>query len=397
MRELSNLERLNVEFLVRLDIQFGLLEQTHTTLEKAYSDATQEFREFLTEAGIHDYNKQVQGQDHKIIRSATVISSGTPLPSEVALYRPMTKNGDPRFRITRIKQICKPGDIAVVLVADGDLYILRLDDFDFEAELQRRGIFQTLLGPVAALKSTVSDDLLQMIRGLAERGFIKTHRSGDTAVGHLLETELGITANSSKAPDFKGIEIKSTRAKRQSRHTMFAMVPDWQLSTIAGTAEFLTLFGYNRRGFPELNCEVGSKRANSQGLRLRISPDQSVLEEYCERSGSSFALRWKTESLRTALKRKHSETFWVKASSEKRHDGEYVRFDSLIHTSKPVLNQVTPLLMAGAITVDHLISKKPGKSVKEQGPLFKIADRDFDSLFPRIEVHDLRPAKKFPL
>jgi hypothetical protein len=390
MRELSDLERLNVEFLVRLDIPFGLLEQTQTTLDKAYSDATQEFREFLASTGIHDYGKQAQGQDAKVLRNATVLLHGSPLPSEVAMYRPMTKKGDPRFRISSIKRICQSGDIAAVLFIDGDLYVLRLDDSEYEAEIERPGMIRELLGGIAKQRLTASEELLQMILGLSERGFIKTHRSGDTAVGHLLETELGIAANSSKAPDFKGIEIKSTRAKAQNRHTMFAKVPDWRMSSLASTAEFLSLFGYDRRGFPELNCEVGSKRANSQGLRLRVSADETTLEEFCETPDSNLSLRWTLESLRTALKRKHAETFWVKATSEQRHDGEYVRFDSVIHTSRPVLQQVVPLLTSGAITVDHLISKKPGKGVKEQGPLFKISDREFDVLFPRIEVHQLQ-------
>lgn len=390
MRELSDLERLNVEFFVRLDVPFGLLEQTRTTLDKAYSDATQEFREFLVAARIHDYGKQPQGPESKVVRSATIILHGKALRSEVAMYRPITKNGDPRFRISNIKQICGNGDIAMVFLLNEELFIVRLNETDYETEMERSGILRTLLGGIAMQRLTASAELLQMIREMAQRGFIRTHRSGDTAVGHLLETELGISANSSKAPDFKGIEIKSTRAKAQTRHTMFAKVPDWKSSSVTGTAEFLSLFGYSRRGFPELNCEVGARRANSQGLRLRLSRDEAFLEEFCESPSSPVTLRWTLESIRTALKRKHAETFWVKATSERRSDGEYVRFDSVVHTSKPVLHQVVPLLASGAITVDHLISKKPGRGVKEQGPLFKIADRDFDALFPRIEVYKLR-------
>src|SRR4051812_32349826 len=120
MRELSDLERLNVELFVRLDVPFGLLEQTDTTLEKAYSDATQEFREFLVSSGMHDYARQDQGQDAKVIRSATIIENGARLTSEVAMYRPNTKKGDPRFRISHIKRICRGGDITAVLFLDDE-------------------------------------------------------------------------------------------------------------------------------------------------------------------------------------------------------------------------------------------------------------------------------------
>ncbi|TWD54053.1 MvaI/BcnI restriction endonuclease family protein [Arthrobacter sp. AG367] len=389
MRELTELERLNVEFLVRLDVQFGLLEQTKTTLEKAYSDATQEFREFLKASGLHDYTKQGQGQDAKVVHPAMIIDNGEPVQSEVGMYRPVTKSGDPRFRITSIKRICGPGDITAVLCVEHKIYILRLDQFDIDAEMQHSGLLRSILSGAAMNRISASTELLELMLGLAERGFIKTHRTGDTAVGHLLETELGIAANSSKAPDYKGIEIKSTRARAQTRHTMFAKVPDWNQSTVRSTAEFLELYGYQRRGFPELNCEVSARRANSQGLRLRITRDERVLQEYAETPGSTFRLQWELESLRIALRKKHAETFWVKATSERRGDGEYIRFDSVVHTSKPVLNQVVPLLSSGSITVDHLISKKPGKGVKEQGPLFKIADREFYTLFPCIEVYKL--------
>jgi len=389
MRQFSDIERLNVEFLVRLDIPFGLLEQTQTTLEKAYSDATQEFREFLSATGVHDYSTQPQGQDAKVIRRATIIHDGSLLPSEIGLYRPLTKKGDPRFRITGIKRICRSGDISAVLIINNEIFIINLAEADIETAIDYPGALKTLIGPIADRKLSVSEELLQKIQELAERGFLKTHRTGDTAVGHLLETELGISANSSKSPDYKGIEIKSTRAKVQSRHTMFAKVPDWRISSLKSTAEFLALVGYDRRGFPELNCEVGSRRANSQGLRLRITSDEKILEEFSEVAGRSLELRWTLESLRTALKQKHAETFWVKATSQRRNDGEYVRFDSIVHTSKPVLNQFLPLLDVGSITVDHLISRKPGKGVKEQGPLFKISDREFDTLFPKIGVYQL--------
>lgn len=390
MRELSDLERLNIELLVRLDVPFGLLEQTQTTLEKAYSDATQEFREFLAVASIHNYSSQLQGQEAKVLKEATVIDHLSLIPSEVAFYRPTTKKGDPRIRISKIKQICQSGDIAVAFLVDDHLYIRRLDQSDYEADLDYPGPMRDVLGRLAKRRLSVSSELLQLMRGIAERGFIKTHRSGDTAVGHLLETELGIEANSSRAPDFKGIEIKSTRARTQSRHTMFAKVPDWRISAPSSTAQFLSLFGYERRGFLELNCTVSAARTNSQGLRLQTTSDDSMLEEFCETHYPCFHLRWPLESLRTALKRKHPETFWVRASSEKRSDGEYIRFESILHTSRPVLQQVAPLLKSGAITIDHLISDRPGRGVKEQGPLFKVSSQDFGLLFPTIDVYPLQ-------
>jgi hypothetical protein len=188
MRELSDLERCNVELLARLDVPFGLLEQTSTTLAKAYSDATQEFREFLRAVGIHDYTKQDQGQQAKVYSCATIIEQDRCIQSEMALYRPLTKRGDPRVRISHIKNICCPGDIAAVLYVNGGLFVVRLDQSDLEAELARRGPIRDILGSIARRRFSAAEELLEMILAVAERGYIQTHRTGDTAVGHLLET-----------------------------------------------------------------------------------------------------------------------------------------------------------------------------------------------------------------
>ena len=58
-----------------------------------------------------------------------------------------------------------------------------------------------------------------MLSDVSRKGFIKTMRPGDTGVGFTLETLLGIEANSNKAPDYKGIELKSSRVSKASNKT----------------------------------------------------------------------------------------------------------------------------------------------------------------------------------
>lgn len=384
LRIFTNRERLNVEHMVRLNAVFGLLEPTESALRNRYFGATREFCEFLRVSAVYDDVRLLQGPGQSVIRKVTLIGNGKNINTELTLTRSDGGHDGLQVKISHLDQICNGRELLAVLAVTDQLFVVRLDESIFESETGWPRVLHEHLQGLERGKITASTELEEMIRGLALRGFIKTHRTGDTAVGHLLETELGIIANSNKTPDYKGIEIKSTRAKTQNRQTMFAKVPDWKQSFPGSTAEFLQLFGYDRRGFPELNCEVSSKRPNSLGLRLRLSPDGEFLEEFSEGRHPMLTLRWTIESLRIALDRKHPETFWVKATSDRRNDGEYIRFDSIVHTCKPMLEQVAPLLASGAITLDHLISKKPGRGVKEQGPLFKIAAQEFHLLFPRL-------------
>ena len=57
-------------------------------------------------------------------------------------------------------------------------------------------------------------------------------------VGYTLETLLGIQANSSKHPDYKGIELKSSR-KRNLKGTLLSMVPNWSISNLESAHELV--------------------------------------------------------------------------------------------------------------------------------------------------------------
>jgi hypothetical protein len=82
--------------------------------------------------------------------------------------------------------------------------------------------------------------------------------NADTAVGRTLEAALGIQINSSKKPDYKGIELKSFRNKRDNRKNLFAQVPDWELSKFKSSAEILDAFGYQRQQDFKLYCTVST-------------------------------------------------------------------------------------------------------------------------------------------
>ena len=208
----------------------------------------------------------------------------------------------------------------------------------------------------------------------------------------MLEELLGIRTNSSRLPDYKGIEIKAGRKGGKNRQSLFAKVPDWSISYLKSSSEILDAFGYPRattKYSRQLRCTVSALKPNSQGLFLAINGDQSQLLENSQRTELPKVAAWHILDLKQALASKHPETFWVTAASRHIENAEEFRYEHVLHTRKPMINALPALLESGVVTLDHLITKDLSGKVKEQGPLFKIWRRDMDLLFPPGELFSL--------
>lgn len=392
MRELTRSEASNVAFLVEAGLDYGLLETTRTILGKSYFDATLPFRAFLKRENIHDFDSQGQGEEHKRSISGFIVSdAGLHIPATTTLYRPATKTGDPRIWFSKLHHRISSDEIAAVIWRDDALWLLNASTADFRLLSGSNAAVAQVLAPARDSVSLASMELLGMMREISARGYIKTHRNGNTAAGHLLETELGIQQNSSKSPDFKGIEIKSSRATAARSTTMFAKVPDWKLSALKSSNAILDEFGYFRDGKLRLNCSVSASVFNSQGLRFSIDDDKDLLEEISTNTWFPEVATWEMQVLRDELAKKHRDTFWVHADSKYVGGFEYVHFTKVRHTNQPLVEQLTPMLKSGSVYMDHLISRAPDAgSASERGPLFKIQNSSHAQLFPDPIEYELQ-------
>lgn len=211
----------------------------------------------------------------------------------------------------------------------------------------------------------------------------------DTSIGRTLEKLLGIEINSSKKPDYKGIELKSYRDKKNSRKNLFAQVPEWDLSKFKSSTEILNNFGYNTsKGF-RFYCTVSSTTRNPNGLLLKVDSElQQLIENSNKASIGDFAV-WSLGLLHRRLLEKHSETFWVAADSIMIEGKEHFQFTKVKHTRKPILSQFDMLLEQGAITLDHLIDRTATGRADEKGPIFKLKPKGLDLLFPPSQSYSL--------
>jgi hypothetical protein len=122
-----------------------------------------------------------------------------------------------------------------------------------------------------------------MLAEVSRQGFIRTMGRGDTGVGYTLKALLGIKANSKRTPEYKGIEIKSSRTSKActKQSTVFSQVPNWRLSNLKGSKHILNKHGRFNSGKArgQLNHEISCTKPNSCDLQLELKDDWEELRQ----------------------------------------------------------------------------------------------------------------------
>jgi hypothetical protein len=391
MRTLTNQEVEKLKVLTENSISLTLIEPTENGLNKSIMDATGTVRNYLKKNNLHDYNLQSQGPESKIIIDALIYNTDKVNKSRTSLYRPKTKKGDPRIWFSGLTKHSNPNDILALIGFDDKLHVLNLTQLPIEQLINSRTTnpIKELVQEINYIENAVSKELLNMLVNLAKRGPILSMVNADTSVGRTLETALGIDINSSKLPDYKGIELKSYRANKGNRKNLFAQVPDWKLSKFKSSAEILDTFGYQRGDDFKLYCTVSAITTNSQGLSLKVDSDiNQLIENSNDKKIGDFVI-WTLDKLHNRLLEKHKETFWVAADTIRDDGKEYFQYKQVEHTRKPILSQFDILLEQGVITLDHLIKRNSKGKVAEKGPLFKIKPNSLNLLFPPSNIYTL--------
>ena len=367
-----------------MDVSF--LVPTKTGLKKSIMDATEQVRYHLREVRIHDYYTQSQGQDAKVQLPAIIYSKGEIVQSRCSLYRPTSKNGDPRIWFEGLKKYALPTDLLALLQSKNGLVVINCSQSNLEEllELNNRLFWDNIKLPLTSIPDTALD-LLEKMKAIAGQGYIKTLKSGDTGVGYTIETLLGIIANSSRKPDYKGIEIKSYRAGqgRSNKFDLFSCVPNWGLSNLKSSKDIVFKRGqYNEeRSRWQLYHTIEAVKPNSYNLMLEVDNDY-LHQGYVENGKFEMDVTWEMATLLSRLSTKHSQTFWVAASTRGKGKSEEFQYRSVNYTVEPDLLKVQVMIEAGEITVDYLIyEKKKRGSVGDHGYKFKIKPKYLELLF----------------
>jgi hypothetical protein len=384
----TNIEQF-LPFFARTGVPVAFLVPTPTGFGKSIMDATAPVRNLLYDAELHDYEKQQQGPENKVSIKTFLVEKDRLIETEMSLYRPVTKKGDPRLWIYNLKKYCNPCNLLALIILEKEIYVFNLSNKDIANSLLNNGYCSIILNEAINKDNLIAEELLGKLREIHQRGFIPSITPGDPGVGDTLEHALGIERNNSKAPDYKGIELKATRLTRNggkrptTRSTLFTRVPDEGMSY----REIIDNYGkiQTPRGATEPRLQLYEtfrcSRPNAYDLILEVDSNNDRLNMlHQEERIRKYVSAWNLKNLREALLLKHHETFWVKALSET-HDGiEYFRYDKVLHTKNPNASLLAPLLEADKVTIDLAAHYKPDGKWRDHGILFKMAPEDLPLL-----------------
>ena len=384
----TNIEQF-LPIFAKTGVPVAFLVPTPTGFGKSIMDATAPIRELLRNSCVHDYDQQSQGQNNKEIVDNYIVRPDSLIQTDTSLYRPETKKGDPRIWIYNLKPYCQPCNLLALIVIERKIYVFNLSDRRIADSLFSKGFCYNILEEASHKDKLVSEELLNKLHIIHNRGFIPSITPGDPGVGDTLEHALGIERNNSKAPDYKGIELKTTRLTRNggnrttTRSTLFTRVPDEGMSY----RQIVDAYGKVQvpRGSTEARLQMYETlmcaRVNAYDLILEVDVNNDKLNiMHQEERVRKYVSAWYLENLRKALLLKHHETFWVKAQSETRGGIEFFRYDKVLHTKNPNASLLAPLFEANKITVDLAAHYKPDGKWRDHGVLFKMMPDDLPLL-----------------
>ena len=413
MRPFTPFEKKNMEYLVNHNVKFTQVQITATGLKKSILDATTPMRTYFKENNVHDFEQQLQGEDYKVLIKTHIVTGGKVIDTQTSFYRPITKQGDPRIWIYKLKEATEADDIHAIIAQNPDeLWVINLTKIDIPrfCETDIENPIRDLVKGLSDYADIVSEELLWRL-GEFKGLWIDTDLSADTAVGRRVEALLGIEMNASREPDYKGIELKSFRSQRPSiRKNLFCKVPDWDISFLKSGAEIVEKYGYVSGGVKSYRNTLRCASPNTQNLRLNMNYPDNLLEIEEDRKLDADSFKkvadvavWRLQTLHQCLLTKHHETFWIEVDTRQGDAGqEQFRFNKIEHTRNPNVSQFDILLEQSMITVDLLLGRpkvdlETGKAKKGGDAVsFKIKKSAAGLLFPQSKLYSFLGTDVFP-
>lgn len=124
MRELSELEMQNEEFLANKGISFTTVMMTNNILSHSIFDANRQIVKYLKDQGLHDYALQKNGKDERVMIKTHILTFTEDVLSKSSLYKAGTR-GDKRMWFgAAVLPYADDNDIFVIIAHEGEMYIV---------------------------------------------------------------------------------------------------------------------------------------------------------------------------------------------------------------------------------------------------------------------------------
>ena len=155
-------------------------------------DAIAPVRQLLFDAQVHDYDKQLQGPENKVLVPTHFVNEDNLTSSAASLYRPVTKKGDPRIWFSNLRRYCQPCNLLALVVIEKEIYVFNLSNPTVAAGLKQRGFAYSILEEAVQKDAAIAKELLSKLRAIHQQGFLRSITPGDPGVGDTLENALGM-------------------------------------------------------------------------------------------------------------------------------------------------------------------------------------------------------------
>ncbi|UTW54619.1 MvaI/BcnI family restriction endonuclease [Kordiimonas sp. SCSIO 12610] len=383
-----------VDLFSSLGVEFALLVPTVTAMKKSIIDATRGFRSFLEITDLHFYGKQLQGPDNKVLLPLKMFSGNYEVDKMASLYRPVTKNGDPRIWFYGLKAIANHNNLlAMIKYNDGIALFNCSSRKTWDGLIDPDSDIRNFIRATKEKQNEIKQELLFKLKDIAKLGFVKAVGHGPKAVGETLESLLGIAANSSKKPDYKGIEIKSGNASKSGNttklKTIISMAPDWKRSNVSNAVDLLSSHAYMSDGRLSLAFTMHSQQPNTKNWQLTVDIEGDILWAGKPVESDAEILFWDMQKLMDRMRVKHRMTAWVSAKKKVENGATYFKYEKVTFTDNPPISQVPYRLADGTLKVDLTMHLKENGKARDHGYLFRVQEKDHHLMFPQPEVISL--------
>lgn len=215
------------------------------------------------------------------------------------------------------------------------------------------------------------EQIVQALGQLKAKGYIRTHRAGQTGVGKTLEDLLGIEENNVAISNTTFAELKSARKESKSMITLFTKSP----SPPRANTRLLNRFGYvtpESSGKKVLHTTVKATEYNilrgEEGFKISISKDQIKL---VTKQGEELGY-WDEPTLKNVFEKKLHHVLYVRADCKGEGKDEQFWFNEVWLLSEFDFDSFINTVRDGVICVDIRIGQYSDGTTHDHGTGFRV-------------------------
>lgn len=224
-------------------------------------------------------------------------------------------------------------------------------------------------------------ELIRRLQTLRQKEFVQSLRRGPTGIGHLAESELGLTETNIAIPDIGGrVEIKATRRNVDSLITLFTFNKGvWKIKQ----KDIVNKYGYlDDQGRQALYNIVSKRKPNSQGFYLVSDPARHLIILKNRNEAESIA-EWSTYVIAGKFMTKLDRLLLILADNKVENDIEHFHFNEAYLLENPTPEKFLEAFERDELMIDLRMHLKESGGVRNHGTGFRISEKNLKDLYSK--------------